>query len=219
MPESWVKTGSLWLSEDTTRTAPLAVRPCSRCHNEPRLPSQRWGRQCYAEYRRGERRRKRARPTSPEVRLTLPSSASIIRTVEATAHTRPAMAPETRQAAQDATADRQLIAQPLAAMPDRSPVEPPTSARFWCRQYPFLRIGIPGVGGVQFQKGLLETADPMVIAAIRKNDFYGGIIQEGEAPPPPPPVVPPAPREREYGPIILKRPLGDWTHPWRVKDT
>jgi len=89
--------------------------------------------------------------------------------------------------------------------------------RFWCRQYPFLRIGIPG-GGVQFQDGLLETADPMVIAAIRKNDFYGGIIQEGEQPPPPPPARPTLERPRAYPPIIIKRPLGDWTYPGRADD-
>ena len=94
----------------------------------------------------------------------------------------------------------------------------PPVVRFWCRQYPFLRIGIPG-GGVQFQDGLLETADPMVIAAIRKNDFYGGIIQEGEQPPPPPPATLTPERPRVYPPIIPRRVAGDWTHPWRVKDT
>ena len=120
------------------------------------------------------------------------------------------MAPATPQAAQEGAEHRQPLAQPLSAMPDRSPDEPLKSVRFWCRQYPFLRIGIPGVGGVQFQKGLLETADPMVIAAIRKNDFYGGIIQEGEQPPPPPPARPTPERPRAYPPIIPRRLLGDW---------
>lgn len=106
---------------------------------------------------------------------------------------------------------RQQRAKPLTTPPD--PQATPTGpllTRFWCRQYPFLRIGIPGVGGVQFQKGLLETADPMVIAAIRKNDFYGGIIQEGEQPPPPPPARPTPERPRAYPPIIPRRLLGDW---------
>jgi len=195
MPENYVKAGSLWLPESAIRAVPLPARPCSRCHTEPRLSGQRWGPRCFAEYRRGERRRRRAAP------LTAPAR-------EAKSDTRSAITPVSRQAP---------IPLPLSPPPTASPSET-ANVRFWCRQYPFLRIGIPG-GGVQFQKGLLETSDPRVIAAVRKNDFYGGIIQEGEQPPPPPPARPTSERPRAYPPIIPRRVAGDWTYPWRAEDT
>lgn len=94
----------------------------------------------------------------------------------------------------------------------------PSITRFWCRQYPFFCLKVPGVGLVRFQDGLLETADPQVIAAIRRNDWYGGIIQEGEQPPPPPPATPTPERPRAASPIIPKRLLGDWKYPWRADD-
>ena len=113
---------------------------------------------------------------------------------------------------------RQQRAKPPTTSPDRQATPTgPLLTRFWCRQYPFLRIGIPG-GGVQFQDGLLETADPVVIEAVRRNDWYGGIITEGEAPPPPPAARPAPEQPRAYPPTRPRRLLGDWTYPWRADD-
>jgi hypothetical protein len=74
--------------------------------------------------------------------------------------------------------------------------------RFWCQKRG-LSLKVHGVGLVRFQDGLLETSDPSVIAAIRANGWYGGIITEGEATPAPE-------RPRAYPPIIPRRVLGDW---------
>ncbi len=47
---------------------------CIRCHQEPRLPGQRWGRACFAEYRREQRASKReARAEEPGSRAERPA--------------------------------------------------------------------------------------------------------------------------------------------------
>jgi len=105
---------------------------------------------------------------------------------------------------------RQQRAKPPTTSPDRQATPTgPLLTPFWCRQYPFLRIGIPG-GGVQFQDGLVETADHRVIVAVRANGSYNVFITEGEAPPPPPSAKPTPERPRAYPPIIRRWVLGDW---------
>lgn len=88
--------------------------------------------------------------------------------------------------------------------------KPPTQPfvrRFWCREYPFFDLYVPGVGRVRFQNGRLETRDPRVIAALRTHDWYGGIIQEGEPPPLPP--APPAKPARTTFPAVA-RVIPEW---------
>jgi len=87
----------------------------------------------------------------------------------------------------------------------------PAATRFWCRQYPFFCLKVRSVGLVRFQEGLLETADPQVIAAIRRNDWYGGIVQAGEPPLDPPRAAPPTVERRPaYRPVVPRRVIGDW---------
>ncbi len=51
-------------------------KPCARCHQEPRLPGQRWGRGCFREYRRLCRQRNRLIPSSPtQARIIIRNSA------------------------------------------------------------------------------------------------------------------------------------------------
>jgi len=96
-----------------------------------------------------------------------------------------------------------------AEPPDIQPAQQvPPLVRFWCQKRG-LSLKIDGVGLVRFQDGPLETADSVVIEAVRRNDWYGGIIQEGEQPPPPP-ARPTLERPRAYPPLIPKRVLGDW---------
>ncbi len=40
-------------------------KPCARCHQEPRLLGQKWGRVCFRQYRQLWRRRNRFMPSSP----------------------------------------------------------------------------------------------------------------------------------------------------------
>jgi len=91
-----------------------------------------------------------------------------------------------------------------------APTPDPPIVRFWCRQYPFFRLKVHGVGMVRFQDGLLETSDPKVIAALGANDWYGGIIQESESPPAVPRAEPSVTKPRAYPPMIPVRVLGDW---------
>ena len=85
----------------------------------------------------------------------------------------------------------------------------PVVTHFWCEKRGF-SLKVPGVGLVRFKDGLLETSDERVIAALRKNDWYNGIITEGEAPPAQPRQEPSPVRPREYPPVRRTRLLGDW---------
>lgn len=132
------------------------MKSCSRCHAYPRIPGQRWCKQCFTAYRRHARAKTKASPV----------------------HVPP------------------------------MPAEPPT-VRFWSKYLGF-SLKVRGMGLVRFQDGLLETANPVIIEAIRKNDFYTGIITEGTPPPAPPKAASIPPKPRVYPPMIPKWVLGDW---------
>lgn len=52
--------------------------------------------------------------------------------------------------------------------------------KFFCQQFPFLRIKLGDGLYAQFENGELETEDSRIIGRLKQHKWYGKIITEGK---------------------------------------